>query len=371
LKNFKSLAALDLGNNKFSGIIPSWIQVNNSLLRILRLRSNLFNGSIPWQLSRLSHLHLLDLAENIFTGSIPKSFANFSSMWQPFTIQMERENGIGINTKNMYQNNDTVHIVTKGNDYIFGNIIGWKGHNYISRNSYDTVHIVTEGNDYIFGDVIGWKGRDYISGRIDIVWKGRDYMFQYAADLTAMDLSSNSLSGGIPPELTDLRGLRILNLSRNYLSGSIPEHISNLTLLESLDLSCNKLSGPIPSAMSHLLSLNSFNLSNNNLSGEIPTGNQLNTLVDPSIYSNNPGLCGFPLSIACTNLSNSTTTLDGAKEHRQDLESLLLYYMIIAGVIFGFWLWFGALFFCESQRFVFFSSIDAMQIKVVQKMKHI
>lgn len=148
------------------------------------------------------------------------------------------------------------------------------------------------------------------------------------------------------------------------LSGSIPEQIGYLTLLESLDLSWNKLSGPIPLSMSYLSSLNSLNLSNNNLSGEIPIGDQLRTL-DNSSYSNNPGLCGFPLSIACEN-----HTLDRVNEHHQDLEIIWLYYSIIAGVVFGFWLWFGALLFCKSQRFAFFSSIDAIQNKVVQKMEH-
>jgi Leucine-rich repeat (LRR) protein len=111
-------------------------------------------------------------------------------------------------------------------------------------------------------------------GNVNILWKGRDYIFQSAADLmTSIDLSSNSLFGGIPLELTDLRGLPFLNLLRNCLFGSITGKIGNLTLLEALDLSQNKLSGPIPSSLSYLLSLSSLNLSNNNLSGEIPIGN--------------------------------------------------------------------------------------------------
>jgi Leucine-rich repeat (LRR) protein len=123
---------------------------------------------------------------------------------------------------------------------------------------------------------IAWFAETTYLFEVDIVWKGQDYNFQSAADfMTAIDFSSNSFSGEIPSELTNLRGLRSLNMSRNHLSGVIPEHIGNLKLLESLDLSWNQLAGPIPLGMSDLFSLASLNLSNNNLSGEIPTGNQL------------------------------------------------------------------------------------------------
>src|SRR4051812_38030380 len=96
-----------------------------------------------------------------------------------------------------------------------------------------------------------------------------------------------------------------LNLSGNYLSGCIPEDIGNLVLLESLDLSRNQLSGEIPPSLAGLKSISSLNLSSNSLSGRIPTGNQLRTLVDLSIYSNNSGLCGFPLE-DCVNSPTST-----------------------------------------------------------------
>jgi hypothetical protein len=184
--------------------------------------------------------------------------------------------------------------------------------------------------------------------------------------VTGIDLSSNSLSGEIPSELAHLRGLQYLNMSRNYLSGGIPKIIGNLQKLESLDLSWNKLTGPIPASISNLMFLNTLNLSNNLLSGEIPTGSQLQTLNDPSIYCNNQGLCGPPLSIACTNNSCIATPVGGAKEHHQDL---WLYYSVIAGVVFGFWIWFGVLFVCKIWRFAFFRCIDAQHQKFMQKMK--
>uniref|UniRef100_A0A8R7RBB8 Uncharacterized protein n=1 Tax=Triticum urartu TaxID=4572 RepID=A0A8R7RBB8_TRIUA len=312
LKKFKSLVVLDLGYNKISGVIPPWVGESNPSLRILSLRTNMFYGSIPWQqLSQLPHLQLLDLAGNDFVRSIPGSFVNFSLMRQTFVMQP---------------------VVAL--DMVF--------------------------NSMRFSD----------SGSLDIIWKRWEYTFQGTHGfVTGIDISGNSLSGEIPSELTSLKGMRLLNISRNNLSGSIPKDIGNLKLLESLDLSWNKLSGDIPPSVSNLMFLTNLNLSNNLLSGEIPTGSQLQTLEDPSIYDNNLGLCGLPLSIACTNNSSTTTPVDGAKEHHHELETLWLYYSVIAGTVFGFWVWFGVLFFCKIWRVAFFSCVDAMQQNIVHKMK--
>ena len=202
-------------------------------------------------------------------------------------------------------------------------------------------------------------------GQMDTIWKGRDYTFHKTIGI---DLSSNSLSGEIPAQLVNHQALRFLNLSRNNLSGGIPKNIGSLKNVESLDLSWNKLSGRIPPSISDLLCLSLLNMSNNLLSGEIPTGNQLQTLNDPSIYSNNLGLCGLPLGTPCKHDSSSATVLDQPNEHDHELETLWLYYSVIAGTVFGFWIWFGTLFFWNIWRITFFNCIDTMQQTVMQKM---
>ncbi|KAH7690670.1 Non-specific serine/threonine protein kinase protein [Dioscorea alata] len=81
LKNYAdNLVTLDMGENKLSGSIPAWIGENLLSLVILRLRSNLFEGGIPEQLSNLSSLQVLDLAHNKISGQIPHSFGDFKAM---------------------------------------------------------------------------------------------------------------------------------------------------------------------------------------------------------------------------------------------------------------------------------------------------
>ncbi|KAI5332365.1 hypothetical protein L3X38_022494 [Prunus dulcis] len=78
----------------------------------------------------------------------------------------------------------------------------------------------------------------------------------------------------------------------NRLTGEIPSSIGKLRWLETLDLSHNQLSGNIPQNFSSLTSLSHLNLSYNNLIGNIPSGNQLQTLDDPSIYKGFWDVCG-------------------------------------------------------------------------------
>jgi hypothetical protein len=83
----------------------------------------------------------------------------------------------------------------------------------------------------------------------------------------------------------------------------------------------------------------------------------------------NLGLCGSPLSIPCKHDLSSTPVLGRANEPHHELEIMWVYYSVIAGTVFGFWIWFGTLFFCKKWRFSFFSCIDAMQENIMQKMK--
>jgi len=283
-------------------VVFLWIGSGVRTLKILSLRSNNFTGEIPSELSQLSQLQLLDLSNNSLTGVIPREFGNLTSM---------KDLKIKFNPGSL------------------------------------------QGSNY--------------QDRIDLIWKGHELIFVKVLELmTGIDLSSNSLSRCIPEELTDLKGLRFLNLSRNHLSCSIPENIGSFKYLESLDLSLNELSGAIPQSMSNLQSLNTLNLSNNHFSGKIPTGNQLQTLNDASIYSNNSGLCGPPLDIPCTDPSLAFDQKNG-----EECQDQWLSYCVIAGIVFGFWIWYGIFFFIPKLRYCVFLYVDRMEYRVMQKLQPI
>ena len=73
-----------------------------------------------------------------------------------------------------------------------------------------------------------------------------------------------------------------------------------MTNLEWLDLSFNKLRGEIPKQLADIPWLADLKLSHNQLTGQIPSGKQFNTF-DNDSYTDNLGLCGFPLTRTCNN----------------------------------------------------------------------
>ena len=93
--------------------------------------------------------------------------------------------------------------------------------------------------------------------------------------VVSLDLSSNGLTGTIPPELGNLASLNSLDFAdngflRDGLSGSIPPELGNLANLTYLNLEFNDLTGGIPSELGRLASLNGLVLVGNDLSGSIP-----------------------------------------------------------------------------------------------------
>ncbi|KAI9098532.1 hypothetical protein K1719_025157 [Acacia pycnantha] len=195
----------------------------------------------------LGNLHFLDLSFNNLSGQIPQCFQNFTPMAQRSSSEFSdvEQYWYGISSE-----------------------VGF---------SYDVSAL--------------------------LMWKGTERIFEHYLRLKGIDLSSNKLTGKIPPELGKLVELTSLNLSRNQLDGEIPSNIGRLTSIDNLDLSRNHLSGAIPSSFARIDRLAVLDLSYNNLSGKIPTSTQLQSF-HMSSYEGNLGLCGKPLEISVLKMNN-------------------------------------------------------------------
>ncbi|KAK9922879.1 hypothetical protein M0R45_031319 [Rubus argutus] len=316
-----------MANNHFSGEIPFSLQ-NCSGLERLYLGGNKFTGSLPfWIGSQVSTLQVLQLRSNFLSGHIPRQICNL-----PYLQILDL------------------------------------GHNKFSGTIPKCLINLTS----LVHGPSGWQ----FTGEFDptiVTSKGREseYTYYNSQLLTIIDFSSNDLEGDIPEEISSLTALGTLNLSMNQLSGNIPSKIGNLHLLETLDLSQNQLSGQIPQSLSSLTFLSHLNLSYNNLTGRIPSGNQLQTLVDSSIYEGNPSLCGFPLSTKCPEDRAENPHAEDNKDHEDNYaklgfnyEKLGLYTSTVLGFIMGFWGVCGTLILNKSWRYGYFKFFDNIKDKV-------
>ncbi|RCV10040.1 hypothetical protein SETIT_2G079600v2 [Setaria italica] len=90
--------------------------------------------------------------------------------------------------------------------------------------------------------------------------------------LEFLDLSMNALTGPVPAALAGASGLRFLNLSNNALSGTIPDELRGLRALQELQISGNNLTGALPGWLAGLPALRVLSAYENSLSGPIPPG---------------------------------------------------------------------------------------------------
>ncbi|KAG6554130.1 hypothetical protein Mapa_004046 [Marchantia paleacea] len=235
----EQLELLDLSRNHLSGVIPSFDNPNKSYtssLRVLSLASNNFSGLIPPWVWKLAALQVLDLSENAFTGSLPDDLTGLETYRLP-----------------LYEQEIDAQI-SKG--------------------------ILYEQISLRKGDAV--------------------YEYAYVLEVfTALDLSSNQLTGKLPSLLSTLQSLRYINLASNRFDGPIPGTLGKIRNLVSLDISNNLISGPIPVSMS-MLNLDYLNLSLNQLCGPIPTSDAFDTrYMTTSFLPGNAKLCGIVLNRSC------------------------------------------------------------------------
>ncbi|XP_040367330.1 receptor-like protein EIX2 [Rosa chinensis] len=197
LENRTSLLMVDLGNNNLSGKIPTWICQTLPNLAILRLRSNEFNGIIPFSLCTLAAILVLDLSHNNISGGLPHYFSNITALADDFGYD-----------------DVIVELVWKGIEIEFGeNLAGMRS--------------IDISSNYLIGEI--------------------PPSIASMTELISLNLSRNKLTGKLPEDFGNMKMLESLDLSRNRISGKIPTSFASLNFLSVLDLSHNNLSGRIPS----------------------------------------------------------------------------------------------------------------------------
>ncbi|KAF1871810.1 hypothetical protein Lal_00020605 [Lupinus albus] len=108
------------------------------------------------------------------------------------------------------------------------------------------------------------------TGALPLQWSGASELLLMPPylPLEYLDVSSNSLEGELPSDISKMAGLKLLNLARNGFSGELPNELNKLIYLEYLDLSNNQFTGKIPGKLSSNLTV--FDVSRNDLSGRVP-----------------------------------------------------------------------------------------------------
>ncbi|KAM0042357.1 putative non-specific serine/threonine protein kinase [Helianthus debilis subsp. tardiflorus] len=357
LENLQDMSMLILSSNGLSGVLPSSLG-NIYSLTWLKLNDNNFNGQIPQDLGKLGHLEVLDLGNNEFSGNIPKWIGKKLS---ELRILRLHKNNFTRGIPHSLCKCSSLHILDIAHNSLTGSI----------------PHCFGELSGMVEAEDSQWFYEGIYSIDVIQVIKGIELEYTTTLGLVVnMDLSSNKLTGEIPLEISALAMLMGLNLSHNHLSGSIPDSIGNMKALVSLDFSDNQLSGTIPPSMAALNFLSWMNLSYNNLSGRIPTGNQLQTLIDPSIYAGNRDLCGAPLPNNCSNHENPPATTSMIKYKTANGPRNVWFYLdITCGFATGFWGIIGVLAFKKQWRRKLFMiaevTIDKVYVAVAVKISKI
>ncbi|KAK3018279.1 hypothetical protein RJ639_003547 [Escallonia herrerae] len=172
-----------------------------------------------------------------------------------------------------------------------------------------------------------------------------------AASLTIISLNENTLRGANIDELAKCNQITGFHIGGNQFSGSIPEAFARLNNLKRLDISRNSFSGVLPdlarisgltefSAQENQLSgtipnfdfpnFNTFNVTVNKFSGPIPRGGDL---FDASCYSDNPDLCGAPLTNRCTSLPSNSSGGNTSKKGLSNDQILMYSGYFLVGLV--------------------------------------
>ncbi|XP_058209724.1 probable leucine-rich repeat receptor-like serine/threonine-protein kinase At3g14840 isoform X5 [Rhododendron vialii] len=270
----------------------------------IALKAQDLPGTLPPELTRLTHLQDIDLTRNYLSGTIP---LEWGSMMELKKISLLGNRITGRIPKEL-ANINTLAIITVEFNQLSGPIppkLGSLPHleqlhltsNYFTGELPKELANLTTLKEFLIGS-------NYFTGKIP------DFI-QNWTNLEKLGIVGSGLDGPIPPSiglLTKLSELRISDLNGSQASfpplnnlirlealilrscninGTLPEYLGTMTNLTLLDLSFNNLSGKIPSNFSSLSKISMIYLTGNLLSGPVPPWMLQSTSISIDLSYNN------------------------------------------------------------------------------------
>ncbi|TVU30657.1 hypothetical protein EJB05_22288, partial [Eragrostis curvula] len=285
LANCSNLWGINIQLNNLSGILPNTIANLSQELQYILVGGNQIAGNIPAGIGRYYKLSRLEFADNLFTGTIPSDIGKLSNLHELSLFQNRLHGEIPLPLGNMTQ----LNLLLLSTNYLEGRIPATLGNLSMLR-SIDISNNLLTGK--IPQEVISISSLTEVCNLSSNALSGPiPPQIGHLVNLVTVDLSSNKLSGEIPSTLGNCLELRALYLQGNLLSGQIPKDLSALRGIELLDLSDNRLSGPIPEFLESFQLLKVLNFSFNLLSGPVPRKGIFSNASSVSLESNG-ALCG-------------------------------------------------------------------------------
>lgn len=248
----------------------SGVQLNTEG-RVTHLTASPVGGILPDAIGDLTELTYVDLSDADLAGRIPETITNLTNLTHLNLNENNLEGPIPANIGN-FTNLEYLDI----------------SDNFLEEDIPVSLWQLTQLKYLSLGD------RSTLSGTIPPE-------ISNLINLEQLIITNTELTGGIPSEIGQLPNLKFLILEDNQLTGSIPIEFGNLPNLEQAILSSNHLNGVIPTTITNLPKLQALYLNDNQLKGTVPDCSDMPMLQTLAVGNNQLTFAGLEENLDLNN----------------------------------------------------------------------
>ncbi|KAK6942534.1 Serine-threonine/tyrosine-protein kinase, catalytic domain, partial [Dillenia turbinata] len=247
---------------------PSWpfVFCTNGKVTQIQAKNLGLKGTLPQNFNKLSMLSNLGLQNNQLSGSLPTfnglsslqyaylDYNQFDSIPSDFFVGLTSLQVLALDNNPLNATtgwslpNDLLNSAQLTNlTAVSSNMVGPLP-DFLGKMA--SLSVLKLSSNNISGEIPpSFNGSNlqtlWLNNQIGAGMTGPIYIVATMISLTSLWLHGNQFTGPIPDNIGLLTGLRDLNLNGNLLVGLIPDSLANMTL-ENLDLNNNMFMGPIP-----------------------------------------------------------------------------------------------------------------------------